>query len=141
MKASIVVSVEPGYVPLGIGGDFAENAKLIAGLGFNGVELHVDELEKIDTGRISDIAGRHGLKITGVGSGQHYVKHHLGLSTNDKEVRKRTIDRVAQLCSSHRSSRVTFISAPGRGLIPKHMKRASAILRNLCESAQKWPRN
>jgi sugar phosphate isomerase/epimerase len=96
MKASIVASVEPGYVPLGIGGDFGENAKIIAGLGFEGVELHVDELETIDTCYISDIAGRHGLKITGVGSGQHYVKHRLGLSTNDEDVRKRTIDRVAR---------------------------------------------
>lgn len=96
MKASIVVSVEQGYVPLGIGGDFWENAKLIADLGFEGVELHVDELEKIDTCYVGDVAGRHGLTITGVGSGQHYVKHRLGLSTNDEEVRKRTIDRVAQ---------------------------------------------
>ena len=55
MKASIVVSIEPGYVPLGIGGDFGENAQLIAGLGFNGVELHVDELEKIDTGILATL--------------------------------------------------------------------------------------
>jgi 5-keto-L-gluconate epimerase len=96
MKASVVVSVEPGYRPLGIGGDFEETAKLIAGLGFVGAELHVDEIKKIDTRSIKETAAEYGLKITGVGSGQHYVKHHLGLSTNDQEIRKRTIDRVME---------------------------------------------
>ena len=36
------------------------------------------------------------LTITGVGSGQYYRKHNLGLSTNNMEIRKRTVDRVAQ---------------------------------------------
>ena len=36
------------------------------------------------------------LTITGVGSGQYYRKHNLGLSTNNVEIRKRTIDIVAQ---------------------------------------------
>jgi len=96
MKASIVMSVEPGYSTLGLGGDFEENARLIAELGFDGAELHVDELKKNDTGWIREIAEQYGLTITGVGSGQYYRKHNLGLSTNNEEIRKRTIDRVAQ---------------------------------------------
>lgn len=96
MKASIVMSVEPGYSPLGLGGNFEENAKLIAELGFDGAELHVDELKRIDTGWIIDITGQYDLTITGVGSGQYYRKHNLGLSTNNEEIRKKTIDRIAQ---------------------------------------------
>ena len=59
MKASIVMSIEPGYSPLGLGGNFEENAKLITKLGFDGSELHVDKLKRIDTGWIGDIAGQY----------------------------------------------------------------------------------
>lgn len=48
MKSSIVLSVEPEIKPLGLGGDFEENIRLIAELGFDGTELLILNLERID---------------------------------------------------------------------------------------------
>jgi hypothetical protein len=52
LKNSILLSVEPEIKPLGLSGDFVKNANLISELGFDGVELLVVNLERIDTKRI-----------------------------------------------------------------------------------------
>ncbi len=96
MKSSIVLSVEPGVIPQGLGGDFEQNARFIAGLGFDGAELLVVNISEVDTKRIRKIAERYRLTIPAVAAGQYYKAHGLSLATSNTEIRKKTMHKIKE---------------------------------------------
>jgi len=96
MRSSIVLSVEPEVTPLGMGGDFEKNVKFITELGFDGAELSVMHVDKIDIKKIKQITQRYQMIIPAIGSGRYYIKNGLSLSTNDNEIRKKAIDNTKE---------------------------------------------
>ena len=87
---------EPEVKPLGLGGNFEENARFIAGLGFEGAELSILNVDRVDAQKIRKITERYHLAIPAIGSGRYYVKHGLSLSASDSGIRKKAIDCVKE---------------------------------------------
>jgi sugar phosphate isomerase/epimerase len=97
MKIAMVVSIEPTLVHFGLSGDLEENIRLIANLGFDGVELHTGlEPRSIDTKNINEIVARYSIKVVGIVSTMYYLKHGLFLSASDREVREKAIEAVKE---------------------------------------------
>ena len=96
MKSAIVLSVEPEVKPLGLGGDFEKNAGFIADLGFDGAELSIMNVNRVDAKKITKIVERYQLAIPAIGSGRYYAQHGLSLSTSNSEVRKKATESVKE---------------------------------------------
>ncbi len=96
MKSAIFLYAEPDVKPLlGLGGDLEKNARLIAELGFDGLELiTTGHPNRIDIRKIKQIADRYHLSIPKLAAGLYFVQHGLSLCTSDSNIRKKTIDNV-----------------------------------------------
>lgn len=93
MKTAMMLSIEPDVKPLGLGGDFEKNVRLIAGLGFNGAELTVKNPGQIDARKVRRIAEDNHVIITSMTPGPYYfAQPSLSMSTSDRELRKKAVE-------------------------------------------------
>ena len=82
-------------VPLGKNlKDFSLKIKKVAKLGYQGVELAVQDPKKINVVRVKEIIARAGLVVPTIATGSAYIKEGLSLSSSKKRVRSRAIERI-----------------------------------------------
>jgi sugar phosphate isomerase/epimerase len=115
MKSAIVVAVEPDVKPLGLAGDFKKNVNFIAELGFDGAELSVMHVDRLDVAMIRETVLGCGLEIPAVGSGRYYLQHGLSLSTNDTARRQMAVDAVIGSLEVVRALESQFIIGVAQG--------------------------
>jgi sugar phosphate isomerase/epimerase len=115
MKSAIVLAVEPGITPLGLGGDFEKNARFISDLGFDGAELSIMNANSVDMKRIKGITKRYDLSIPAIGAGRYFLKHGLFFSSKDKEVRQKAVEAVKELTKFAGELDSHFIIGPVQG--------------------------
>ena len=96
MKLAIVVAVEPGVSPLGLGGELEANLKMLSDLGYEGIEPFVAEPRKLDAQRIKKLVRDYGLGISGIGTGITSVKYRLHFTSSYSSIRKRAGERISE---------------------------------------------
>jgi sugar phosphate isomerase/epimerase len=95
MKTAIVVSVSPtSFEALALSSDVENAFKLVAESGFDAVEIAVRDPSLVSAETISSMAGDHGLEIAAIGTGQAYLEEGLSLTSSDREIRRRTVERL-----------------------------------------------
>ncbi|MFC1974630.1 TIM barrel protein [Chloroflexota bacterium] len=97
MKSAMCISVEPQVKVYGMEGNFEENIRFIANLGFDGIELRTDlEPDQIDSKRIKETVARYDLEISALAQGQYYYQYGLSLSTGNREVREKAVEKIKE---------------------------------------------
>ena len=95
MKFAIVLSTDTTrFDAATFQGNFEENAALIAGLGYQGVELAVRDPALIDLAAIAQVLSKHNLAVPAIGTGQAYGEEKLSFTSVDQEVRRQAIERI-----------------------------------------------
>ncbi|MFH0881931.1 MAG: 5-keto-L-gluconate epimerase [bacterium] len=95
MKLSIVLSTQPAaFSALAYKGQLAENVAKIAGLGYDGVEIAVRDPGLLNVPELVNIAGKNGLVIPAIGTGQAFGEEGISFIHPDPVVRRKAITRI-----------------------------------------------
>ncbi len=95
MKLSLVVSVtETSFEAVPLRGEWRENIRTVASLGYEGVELALRDPGRVDAAALGQVVRDTGLAVAAVGTGQAYQQEGLSLTSEDPGIRRRAIDRV-----------------------------------------------
>jgi len=95
-RLAIVAAVEPEVKPLGLSGDAKSVFKEISKLGYNGVDLLIKNPVTFDVEKIKKLAEKFNLSIPAIGTGLTYTLYGLSLSSPNRSVRKKAIERVRE---------------------------------------------
>lgn len=68
--------------------------KQIRAIGYDGVELHIHDSDQLDRGKLRQQLSHHRLLLTSIGTGTAYGKDRIFLTSDDREVRRRAIERL-----------------------------------------------
>ena len=96
MLIAIVAAVEPDVKPLGLSGDFRSNLMEISKLGYDGAELLLKDPGKLDVENVRRLTEEFNLSIPAVGTGPTYTIYGLSLSSQEREIRERAVERVEE---------------------------------------------
>ncbi len=114
MQLSIVLSTQPAaFNALAYQGELDQNIAKIAALGYAGVELAVRDPSLLDLEALEAAVTTHNLVVPAIGTGQAYGEEGLSLTSSDKNIRDRAIERL----SSHAALAARFDALVIIGLI------------------------
>jgi 5-keto-L-gluconate epimerase len=74
--------------------DYERDLALLAGLGFNGIEMGIRDPRELDVARLDKSLAVYGLKLLSWTTGSSYFEDHLCLTVPDAVVRARAVDRL-----------------------------------------------
>lgn len=95
MKISTCLSTNPAkFTAVPFKGNFEENVKSIANLGFDGVELAIRDPSLIDAEYILKIISDAKLEVPAIGTGQAWGEERLSFTAVDETVRHKAIERI-----------------------------------------------
>jgi len=96
MRIAIVVAAELDVQPLGLSGDFQFNLTEVSRLGYDGVELHIKDPDKLDVESIRKLTEKFNLAIAAIGTGLTYTVYGLSLSSPKRAIREKALERVQE---------------------------------------------
>jgi sugar phosphate isomerase/epimerase len=95
IRTSIVLSTHQArFNAVAFKGNFQENVRTIAALGYDGVELAIRDPSLIDADAVLATLGEHGLTVPAIGTGQAWGEEGLSFTDPDASVREAAIRRV-----------------------------------------------
>ncbi|MBN1583449.1 MAG: sugar phosphate isomerase/epimerase [Anaerolineae bacterium] len=95
MKTSIVLSTHQAkFNAVAFKGDFENNVRTIAELGYDGVELAIRDPNLIDAEALLATLAAYGLSVPAIGTGQAWGEEGLSFTDPDEMVREAAIQRV-----------------------------------------------
>lgn len=95
MKHSIVLSTQPAqFQAATFKGDLEENLKIIASLGYDGVELAIRDPQLIDLDSVDQLIQKYRLAVPAIGTGQAWGEEGLSFTDPDPDIRKAAIQRI-----------------------------------------------
>lgn len=95
MKTSIsIIDVGTPQMPFVLRGDYKESIKTAASLGFDAVEMHIRNPEKIDVDKIKEYCASANIKVSSIGTGLSYGLDGLSLMSGDEENRQAAVSRM-----------------------------------------------
>jgi len=144
MKYSIVLSThQTSFGAVAFKGGAAENIRLAAQAGYDGVELAVRDASLVDAGEMKRAAEGEGVVIPAIGTGQMWGEEGLSLSAEDPQVRDRAVERIRQHVELAAELDAVVIIGLVRGVKPEKGDHKTAEgwmtenLRKVSESAEK----
>jgi sugar phosphate isomerase/epimerase len=94
--AIVVPTPEVKVNSLGLKGNFEENIKKIADLGYNGVELFVGNPNKVLFSYINTCIQNNGLQVSAIGTGLTCIQYGLSFTSPTLEIRKKAVNRIKE---------------------------------------------
>jgi sugar phosphate isomerase/epimerase len=127
VRLSYVVSASATrFAAVGQGRDPAEAMRLLARLGFEGVELAVRDPARVDVDRLARLAADLGVAVPAIGTGQAYLDEGLSLTAPDPATRERAVARLLAHLEAARRLRALLIVGLIRGPVPPDLGREAA---------------
>jgi len=128
MKLSIVLSTHAAqFEAATFKGDLEDNLAHIASLGYNGVELAIRDPNLIDGEALLAQAGRHGLEVPAIGTGQAWGEEGLSFTDPNPEVRQAAIQRVKDHIPFAARARAVIIIGLLRGIVKPGVDHSQAM--------------
>jgi sugar phosphate isomerase/epimerase len=95
MNLSIVLSLQPAqFQAATFKGDLETNLKLIADLGYDGVELAIRDPQLVDLNQLEKTVAKYGLAVPAIGTGQAWGEEGLSFTDPDEKIRRQAIERI-----------------------------------------------
>ncbi len=82
------------FSPLFFSGDIINGIKMTKKLGFEGVEISINDPATINSDEIIECLKKNKLKVSTIATGQSYIEDGLYLCSTDDDIRKKTIKRL-----------------------------------------------
>lgn len=144
MKYSIVLSThQTSFGAVAFKGGVADNIRLAAQAGYDGVELAVRDASLVDAGEMRRAAEAEGVVISAIGTGQMWGEEHLSLSAEDPQIRDLAVERIRRHVELAAELDAVVIIGLVRGAKPETADHEIAAgwmtenLRRVSESAEK----
>lgn len=67
---------------------------VISRLGYDGIELLIEDPRKVDVGKLRKLAQSHDLEVPAIGTGPTYLRYGLSFADRDQKVRRAAVKRV-----------------------------------------------
>lgn len=98
IKSSITITFVPEITngPFVFPGNLEQSCKTISELGFDGVELFILDPTKFSDDTIRPVLEKYQLELAALGTGAAYGLEGLSLSSSDKAVRTRAVQRIKE---------------------------------------------
>lgn len=84
------------FSPILFSGDIAQCIVQAASIGYDGIELHIPDPNKLDAPALKRILGDYGLSLTTIGMGRAYLEEGICFCHEDAGVRQKAVDRVKE---------------------------------------------
>ncbi len=95
MKKAVVLSTSDAeFSALSFKGDLIDGIKRAKELGYDGVEIAIRDPRVVDPVQIKKIVDENNIEIAAIGTGQAYNQEGLCMTSPDKIIRKKTIERL-----------------------------------------------
>ena len=95
MKLSFAISLqETNFNYIVNNENWQKKLKLLADLGYHGVELGIRNPEKLNIKALKSVLNRHKLELSAIGTGQAYIDEELSLSSLKDNVRIEAVKRI-----------------------------------------------
>ena len=130
MKYSMCLSTNPAkFDAVPFKGDFEENVKKIAALGFDGIELAIRDPRIINKKELKSVLDKANMSVPAIGTGQAWGEEGLSYTDPDPDVRKRAVQRTISHIDFASETGAVIIIGLLRGIIKAGVKK---------EDADKW---
>lgn len=103
--------------PIVFRGDYASIIKKAKEIGYDGVELHINDSTQINRKKMKENLNNNNLTLTSIGTGSAYAKDGISLSHPDIEKRKAAIKRIEEHILTAKDYNAIVIIGLVKGLI------------------------
>ena len=122
------------YAPLVYRGKYEDMIPAAAAVGYDAMELHIQDSAQLDRPRLKDLFNRSGITLCAIGTAPAYTEDHLFLSSEDASVRQQAIKRIQDhIVTARDYPGAVVIIGLVKGLTRDCSSR-EACLKNLAES-------
>ncbi len=119
--------------PVVLGGNPADNIRILSDLGYDGIELHWGNPSQIDFKRIIESCDKHDVAISALATGKAYVEEGLSLIDDNESTRQSAVKRLLDFVDAASSFKSTVIIGCIRGNLASFQKYED-YLKRLAES-------
>lgn len=128
MKLSIVLSTQPAkFEAATFKGDLEENLKLIASLGYEGVELAIRDPKAADLEALEHLTHCCNLRVPAIGTGQAWGEEGLSFTDPNPTVRKAAVERIRSHIPGAARFGAVIIIGLIRGMVKPGVEQAQAM--------------
>lgn len=119
MKLSITMAKEAGEMaPIVLRGSYTDNIKKAAKMGYDAVEIHVNDPYSLDTESILKTCEESGISVSTLGTGMGFVKDRLSFTDTDSFIRGKAVERINDHIAVAKKIGAMVIIGSMRGIIP-----------------------
>lgn len=118
MKTSIsITDVGTPQMPFVLRGDYKESIDTAASLGFDAVEMHIRNPEKVNVDQIKEYCQNANIKVSSIGTGLSYGLDGLSLMSSDEDNRRAAVSRMMKYIEIAKELDAVIIIGLMKGLI------------------------
>ncbi|MDK2879479.1 MAG: hypothetical protein PWR06_2195 [Thermoanaerobacteraceae bacterium] len=95
MKLSVTMALTAGETaPIVLRGDYAQNIRKAAEMGYDSAEIHVNDPKTLDVEQILNTCRKYNIDVSTIGTGMGYVIDKLSFTSPDENIRKKAVERI-----------------------------------------------
>jgi len=128
MKLSIVLSTQPAqFQAATFKGDLGKNLSLIAGFGYDGVELAIRDPKLVDLDALESLVRSSRLEVPAIGTGQAWGEEGLSFTDPEEKIRQAAVERIKSHIPAAARFRALIIIGLVRGIVKPGVEHAWAM--------------
>jgi sugar phosphate isomerase/epimerase len=125
--AGVISTKEAKFGPVIYRGDFEENIKKLAKLGYDGVEISLRDPKQIDKTKLSKILEESNISLSSIATGQAALKESLTFTNPEERVRGAAVNRIMEQIDFAAEFSTPVIIGLIRGNLPEGPETEKAI--------------
>lgn len=119
MKISLAIAKEAGKnAPIVLRGCYAENIIKAAKIGYDFVEIHVNDPKTLDIHKIQRVCEENNIAVSTIGTGMGYTVDGLSFTDPDSSVRQKAVERIFEHIQVAKELNAKVIVGSMRGKVP-----------------------
>lgn len=144
MKLSLAIAKEAGEnAPIVLRGNYTENIIRASKMGYDAVEIHVNDPKTLNIGEIETTCGNNSISVSTIGTGMGYTIDGLSFTDSDSSIRLKAVERILEHVKVAKELNAIVIIGSMRGKVPnadeyeKYERYALDCFKTVMEYAEK----
>lgn len=119
MKLSVTMALTADEMaPIVLRGDYIENIKKASAMGYDSVEIHVNDPKTLDVEQILKACREYNIDVSTLGTGMGYVIDRLSFTSPDEDIREKAVERILDHIDVAEKMGAKVIIGSMKGTIP-----------------------
>lgn len=119
MKLSVTMALTADETaPIVLRGDYAQNIRKAAEMGYDSVEIHVNDPKTLNVEQILNACRKYNVDVSTIGTGMGYVIDRLSFTSPDENIREKAVERILDHVDVAEKLKAGVIIGSMRGVIP-----------------------